>query len=340
MAYTSKNTAANIDSLLGQVSSKIADAPADGKQYVRNNGAWTALNQSLLATVVGPRQMIAQNGSGEQAYTFSFDQPAASITLKSLSISGPGVSLKAGYSKSGFTVVATDIVGDITAIITAVFTFGSIDYTIDAPIIVSYQYYLDTNGYDYVDLGLPSGTLWATCNVGATSPEERGKYFMWGETEGNTVTVTSGAGTPGGGREYDFGTFNSLGLDSLSGNLDLSHDAASVHMGSVWHMPTKEQCEELINHTTNDSRRTDSLNGVNGVKFQSKTDPSKVLFFPFCGYCTQSTCTYMDQFGDYWTSSMYNVTQGHYLRLLTGSFTSFAVDYDYKYLGFPIRAVI
>ena len=82
------------------------------------------------------------------------------------------------------------------------------------------------NNHEYVDLGLPSGTLWATCNVGANSPEEYGDYFAWGETQPKTIYSRS-----------NYGYSNA--------------DATKANWDSDWCMPTKEQWEELRNNTTN-----------------------------------------------------------------------------------------
>jgi hypothetical protein len=86
------------------------------------------------------------------------------------------------------------------------------------------------NGYDYVDLGL--SVKWATCNVGAISPEQNGNYFAWGETSGRT----------------DYGNIaqNRIRTDigaNISGTI---YDASSVNMGGSWRMPQKAEVQELI----------------------------------------------------------------------------------------------
>ena len=94
------------------------------------------------------------------------------------------------------------------------------------------------NGHEYVDLGLPSGTKWATCNIGATKPEEFGDYYAWGETATKST--------------YDYSTYkydSELGKNGFTDNkttLDLSDDAAYVNWGGKWRMPTHDQQEELV----------------------------------------------------------------------------------------------
>ena len=92
------------------------------------------------------------------------------------------------------------------------------------------------NNYKYVDLGLPSGLKWATCNVGATSPEQAGLYFAWGETTGYTAEqVTSGV------RSFSSAVYNSGSAASISTDLTLEQDAARANLGGNWRMPTKAE---------------------------------------------------------------------------------------------------
>ena len=101
------------------------------------------------------------------------------------------------------------------------------------------------NGHEYVDLGLPSGTLWATCNIGATTPEEHGDHFNWGETspttQMNDVCVT-----------YDLSIdeLKSRGIIDNNGRLTAEYDAATVTWGSDWRMPTRSEMQELLDNCT------------------------------------------------------------------------------------------
>lgn len=127
----------------------------------------------------------------------------------------------------------------------------------------------------YVDLGLPSGTLWATCNVGASSPEEYGYYLAWGElTDKNTDRYTWA--------NYIWGSGNSrLKYTNSDGYIQLllEDDAANYHMGDDWHIPTKEQIQELLDYTTQVNA---SYKGVAGRYFVS-TINGKMIFIPFAG---------------------------------------------------------
>ncbi len=101
------------------------------------------------------------------------------------------------------------------------------------------------DGHDYVDLGLPSDTKWATCNVGATKPEDSGNFYAWGEVEPkdnyNWSTYKYGIGWEGTVAKYKIG-YN----EDNKRVLDLEDDAAYVNWGGKWRMPTKTQLEELV----------------------------------------------------------------------------------------------
>ena len=158
------------------------------------------------------------------------------------------------------------------------------------------------NGHDYVDLGLPSGTLWATCNVGANTPEEYGDYFAWGETEPKATYDWNTY-------KYCNGDYNQLtkycsrsnyGYNDFTDNLTVlqpSDDAATANWGDGWSMPTKAQWEELYQNTTN---TWTTQNGVNGRLFTASNGNS--LFLPAAGYHWDDELYVVGSYGDYWSS--------------------------------------
>ena len=145
----------------------------------------------------------------------------------------------------------------------------------------------------YVDLGLPSGTKWATCNVGADSPEDYGDYFAWGETTPKDTYDWS---------TYQYGdgdTFTKYtGSDGLTTLLP-EDDAATANWGPDWRMPTKEEWQELYNNTT---VTWTTQNGVSGRLFTAANGNS--LFLPAAGYRYRSSLYYAGSHGDYWSSSL------------------------------------
>ena len=179
------------------------------------------------------------------------------------------------------------------------------------------------NGHGYVDLGLPSGTLWATCNIGASKPEDFGNYFAWGETTGYDE----------GKREFDDEHYKFLkkkwgllgskwiytkycddkkyGIVDKKRFLDDEDDAAFVLSGKDWRMPTAEQVRELINEN-NTSCKYVNQNGVKGLLITSKTNGNSI-FLPRAGRHGYEndmdfearelvkSCDFREKGGWYWT---------------------------------------
>ena len=141
------------------------------------------------------------------------------------------------------------------------------------------------NGFEYVDLGLPSKTMWATCNVGADKPEDYGLLFQFGRVDGYKYGDTNNKFRTKEQNKQDTGD-EDIQL-TTSGKvykendiLDLNDDAVHVNMGGKWKMPTLDKLEELLNNTY---QRPKTINGVKGMMFISKMN-SKQLFIPFAGW--------------------------------------------------------
>ena len=201
----------------------------------------------------------------------------------------------------------------------------------------------DTN-HEWVDLGLPSGTLWATCNVGANAPEEYGDYFAWGETEPKDY--------------YDWNTYKWYRCDDYSPyhsgltkyctdsyygyngftdgkkELDPEDDAAHVNWGPSWRMPTTEQQRELYEKC---SSTWTTLNGVSGRLF---TGPNgNTLFLPAAGYRVVELLDDAGSWGYVWSRTLYSSDPYHAYHLY---FTSGDVGWDSiggRNLGLTVRAV-
>ena len=140
------------------------------------------------------------------------------------------------------------------------------------------------NGFEYVDLGLPSKTMWATCNVGATKPEDTGLLFQFGQVDGykygdkNNKFRTNNQNKQDTDNEYIPITSSGKTYDKNE-ILDLADDAAHVRMGDKWRMPTYDELKELFNNTT---WELETINEVQGMMFTSKVN-NKRLFVPFAG---------------------------------------------------------
>lgn len=204
---------------------------------------------------------------------------------------------------------------------------------------------LNSNGFDYVDLNLPNGTLWATMNVGASKPSDAGLYFQWGDTQGYTADQV-GAGK--GQKEFSFNwddyKFSIDGNDSnfskyktTGATLELADDAANANMGGDWHMPTPEQIQELIN-TANTTSTWTTQYGVKGRLFTSKKN-DKSIFIPAAGYAWGGSFRSSGDGGSVWSSvlSAGNVSYGQGLSFSSGGAY---LSYGSRCYGFSVRGVL
>ena len=160
----------------------------------------------------------------------------------------------------------------------------------------------DLTSEEWVDLGLPSGLLWANCNVGAQKPEGFGNYYAWGET--SPKEEYSWGNYAYGSGPYELTKYCEQPLyglyyysDSLS-TLEASDDAATVNLGEGARTPTKEEWQELKSHTT---RSWTTLNGVYGCLLTASNGNS--IFLPAAGSREESSY-YGGNYGGYWSSSV------------------------------------
>ena len=194
--------------------------------------------------------------------------------------------------------------------------------------------------HDYVDLGLPSGTLWATCNIGANSPEDYGDYFAWGETEpkeqydwttykwcmGSNTTMTKYCTDSGYG--YD-------GFVDNKWSLDLEDDAAYVNWGPLWRMPSQAHMNELRVSCT---WEWTTQNGVNGYLVTGPNGAS--LFLPAAGWRDSSSLKGTGKYGQYWSSTL-NVGGPNCHAFLLGYDSSswYNVYISYRDRGCTVRPI-
>ena len=161
----------------------------------------------------------------------------------------------------------------------------------------------------FVDLGLPSGTLWATCNVGASSPEENGKYFAWGETSDKSTYAWS---------SYKYGTSEramtkyctdkEYGINGFKDGLTEllpEDDTATANWGKEWQMPSDAQFEELFNSNYTTLAWT-TLNGKRGAMITSNSNGHSI-FLPATGFKKDNTENEVGDWGDYWSRSIDNI---------------------------------
>lgn len=174
--------------------------------------------------------------------------------------------------------------------------------------------------HEYVDLGLPSGVLWATCNIGASKPEEFGNYYSLGET--NTKAV-----------------YSTVRKDPVLVNNVLADECDAAHMnwGNGWSTPTRSDYNELIKKC---DKKITEVNGVIGCLF---TGPNKnTIFLPFSGYRSKYDQVSIGSLGYYWTSSVESIYSYYFLSMkgtTTLSTSTINSPHPSEGFGLPVRPV-
>ena len=173
-------------------------------------------------------------------------------------------------------------------------------------------------GHDYVDLGLPSGTKWATMNVGASSETDYGNYYQYGKGAAQYAATS--------------GDSNYSGTEDP---LDSSVDTAVQVWGGSWHMPTRAQMEELTANTTHQWVTHYKGSGINGGTFTATN--GAVLFFPAAGILNNGSKFNVGNEGYYWSSSPNGSSNVYYLHFDNGNKD---VGDNSRKFGFSVRPVV
>lgn len=196
----------------------------------------------------------------------------------------------------------------------------------------------------FVDLGLPSGLKWATCNVGAEKPEDFGLYFAWGETEGYTAEDVNNDVKQFNWSDYKLcggsnSTLTKYNNNSSYGTVDNlttleQVDDAAYTSDKTCRMPTKADFEELTANTTS---TWETLNGVNGRRFTSNINGNSI-FVPAAGFCSDGSVSLVGSVGCLWSSSLSESDSrgAWYLYFSSGDVY---VDSYGRYNGLTVRAV-
>ncbi len=189
------------------------------------------------------------------------------------------------------------------------------------------------NGHNWIDLGL--SVKWATCNVGATVPEEYGGYYAWGEIEEKSFYGWSTYKWCNGSKESitKYCTDSSFGI--VDNKTVLIDDVAHVKWGGTWRMPTIEEQKELLNNCT---WTWTTQNGVKGYKVTSKTNGNSI-FLPAAGYRYGTEVYGRGSDGYYWSSSLYSDDCSHACRLYFFYSGYYDWGYNYRYNGRSVRPV-
>ena len=203
----------------------------------------------------------------------------------------------------------------------------------DITLIAMFKRKFDSNGHEYIDLGLPSGLKWGTCNVGATNPEEYGGYYAWGEIEEkekydwNTYKWCNGSYYT----QTKYCTSSSYGTVDNKTTLDPEDDVAHVKWGGTWRMPTLNEQIELLNYCT---WTWTTQNGVIGYIITGPNGNS--IFLPAAGYRHGFEVRHSSALGYYWASDSNFREYACNLYLLYNSHNNFNEDRCY---GLSVRPV-
>lgn len=210
------------------------------------------------------------------------------------------------------------------------------------------------NGHDYIDLGTVidgKKVLWATCNIGAETPEDAGLFFAWGDTEGHSANASDGhyfdwstAPFNGGNTSYSLAAFNAVKAEVCpDGVLALEYDAAHVNWEGDWRMPTDKELQWLCDP----DNCTQEWMG-NGFKFTSLIN-SQSIFFLAAGYSfhqismnaadDKEVYAYPNEIGYYWSSSLWSSDQSRACYMLFST-NGRLMQRNPRSYGMTIRPVI
>jgi hypothetical protein len=234
------------------------------------------------------------------------------------------------------------------------FVYPNVSYVVEGDLV----HYMSASNYEFVDLGL--SVKWATCNVGATKPEESGLYFAWGEDKGYVVTkgnvqdeaygvytavIKNADGTEttktfaqdfSDYEHYEDGNFIKYTRTDRLTTLENEDDGCYLAEKTM-RMPTKEECEELINGTTSAWTENYNESGVNGVVLTSNSNGNSI-FVPAVGFVAVGELDGFGLSGGFWSSSLYSFNAEEAFNL--GFYEDgLAVGNGGRFGGLPLRAV-
>ena len=204
---------------------------------------------------------------------------------------------------------------------------GDCEYTLE---------YEKAGGYEAIDLGLSSGTLWCSCNVGASSPEQYGGYFAWGEIEPNKATAYTQDNYRFYDGETESGEYSKYNSSDGLQELELVDDAANVIMGGDWHIPTNLQAEELLNNTTSSWTTDYNGTGVAGVILTSTANTNSI-FIPAAGGYWQKGPDGIGEYSTLWCQALKTVYVAYAFGFSNSDNGVFDVD---RFGGVSVRGVI
>ena len=301
------------------------DAAGYTKTVTSSGTAYTAAYTTEIITVA----LASDTGEADlSGVTITVTDTTASAVVSPFAASQYKIPSGHGYS-----VAVSDDVEGYKAPDAATGTAAS---TTDAAQTVTMTYEEQAG---FVDLGLPSGKKWA---IGNLVKDSQGNYSIGEETDWGTYVSWGNIIGHNEGEGYDFSdaNYNSTPGHSVAANIpsnDASHDIALAKLGTPWHLPTKEDFQELYDNTDSEWVNDYNGTGVAGRKFMKKSDHSIYVFFPASGLYNGTSLNDRGTRGYYWSSSFYSATNAY--RLYFNSSSVNPQNFYNRRYGFTVRPV-
>ncbi len=309
---------------------------------VNQNGEVTAMGNGIATISVASGEKIAQcmvtvttavKGVGLNKTTLKLN-PGESETLVATISPSTASNQSLIWTSGNISAVTVDPYGKVDAIADgyALITVTTVDgeYTATCTVLVF---------EDIIDLGLPSGLKWASCNLGASNPADKGDYYAWGETETKSdySWSTYKFGTSSSGPFSKYNTKSSYGTVDNRSKLTLGDDAAHVKLGGSWRMPTSAEWYELMTKCT--WTWTNNFNGTKVKGIIVTATNGKSIFLPAAGDRNHTSHYYDGSRGYYWSSSLYTNDPNSALHMFFTSNDISTNNYLYRDYGLSIRPV-
>jgi hypothetical protein len=313
-------------------------------------GGTTAIAKGATASVADVQFLFpATTRNYDISYSIAYESDAAEERTATIS----DVNLVMGKSYNiNLVVNDKDVVTEeykIEFFVTEVKDWGE-NIELDATINEKEEETPDYNGHEYVDLGL--SVKWATCNIGANSPEEAGDYFAWGEVEPKDIykwstykycfNESEDNVSAASHKITKYCVDNQYGYNGFidgKSKLDLDDDAAYVNWGGTWRIPSHEDFDELINNCTWELL---IKNGVEGYLVTSNLEgyTANSIFLPFVGCINQDGCYAVEVNGFYWSNYIEKGSQSYNASFLSIDLNRVGMTSNgSRCAGLPIRAV-
>ncbi len=301
------------------------DATGYTKTVTNSGNAYTAAYTTEILTVA----LASDTGLADLSnVTITVTDTTASATVSPFATRQYKIPSGHGYS-----VAVSDDVEGYKAPDAATGTAAS---TTDAAHTVTMTYEEQAG---FVDLGLPSGKKWA---VGNLVKDSQGNYAIGEETDWGTYVSWGNIIGHNEGEGYDFSSTNydSTPGKQVAANIpsnDAAHDIALATLGTPWHLPTKEDLQELYDNTDSEWVADYNGTGVAGLKFMKKSDHSVYVFFPASGLYNGTSLYGRGSNGYYWSASFYSSTRAYYLYFNSSSVNP--QNNNHRRYGLTVRPV-